>query len=306
MSAPVVLAGASGDLGTRIAQCLIAGGAQVTALTRGDTSPDSRQRLEQLGVIVRTVDFSDVGSVSAACRGADCVVSAVSGLRPVIVDMQSRLIDAAVDADVPRFISSDYSADFTRTAPGHNRNFDLRSEFMGRADRAPIRVTSIMVGAFMDMLGAEMPIIRPGLARVLCFGDPAQPLDFTTRADTAVYTAAAALDPSPPRVLRVAGDTVSARDIATAMTDITGRRFRALRVGSVPTLGAMAAVTRRLAPAPDDVFPAWQGMQYMRDQFSGDATLREVDNDRYPGIAWTTVRDHLAGQDWSRSRRGAA
>jgi hypothetical protein len=77
------------------------------------------------------------------------------------------LLDAAVKAGVPRFISSDFAADFTKSIPGRNRNFDLRRAFMARVDTAPIRVTSILNGAFLDMLGAEMPIIQPRIHRVL-------------------------------------------------------------------------------------------------------------------------------------------
>ena len=161
------------------------------------------------------------------------MVSALNGLRDVIVDRQSVLLDAAVAAGVPRFIPSDYSADFTTTPPGDNRNLDLRREFMGRADRAPIQVTSILNGAFMDMLGAEMPIIQPRIKRVLFWEDQDQLLDFTTKDDVAAFTAAAALDPTTPRVLRISGDTLSARDLAGTLTRTTGDRYRTLRVGSV-------------------------------------------------------------------------
>ncbi len=52
-------------------------------------------------------------------------MSALNGLREVTVDRQGVLLDGAVRAGVPRFISSDYSADFTKTPPGGNRNLDL-------------------------------------------------------------------------------------------------------------------------------------------------------------------------------------
>ena len=81
---------------------------------------------------------------------------------------------------------------------------------MARVDVAPIRVTSILNGAFMDMLGAEMPLIQRRLRRVLYWGSADQPLDFTTKDDVAAYTAAAALDDTTPRILRIAG-TASAR-----------------------------------------------------------------------------------------------
>ena len=289
----IVLAGPTGDLGSRIATALLARGAHLRALLRPDASAADRDRLSSLGATVVSADPADVDALAAACVDADCVVSALNGLREVILDRQSVLLDAAVRAGVPRFISSDYSADFTRTEPGGNRNLDLRREFLGRADRASIKVTSVLNGAFMDMLGAEMPIIQPRVRRVLHWGGADQRLDFTTKDDTAAYTAAAAVDDTTPRLLRIAGDTVSARDIAHAMTEVTGQPYRTLRAGSLRGLSAMIAATQLLAPQRQSVFPAWQGMQYMRDMFSGAAQLVPLDNDRYPELRWTRLRDQL-------------
>jgi len=44
------------------------------------------------------------------------VVSALAGLRDVIVETQAALLDAAIKARVPRFIPSDFSIDFTTRA----------------------------------------------------------------------------------------------------------------------------------------------------------------------------------------------
>ena len=292
--ASVVLAGASGDLGGRIAKALVLRGARVRALVRPDAGSAELSRLAALGVQPHSADPKSVEALASGCAGAACVVSALNGVRDAIVDRQTVLLEAAVRAGVPRFIPSDYAADFTKTAPGRNRNYDLRREFMATLDRAPTRATSVLNGAFMDMLGAEMPIIRPRLRRVLYWCDAHQPLDFTTKDDTATYTAAAALDDDAPRILRVAGDVVSAQNIADAMTSVTGRRFRTLRAGGLGALTAMIAVAKLAAPGRGEAFPPWQGMQYMRDQFSGHAKLTPLDNDRYPGLRWTSVRDHLA------------
>jgi nucleoside-diphosphate-sugar epimerase len=289
----IVLAGAAGDLGTRIAKALVTRGAKVRALVRTDVSEDDKKRLTALGLTLAPAEVTKVDSIAAACEGASCVVSALNGLRDVIVERQSVLLDGTVKADVPRFISSDYSADFTKTIPGENRNFDLRREFMAKADTAPIKVTSILNGAFMDMLGAEMPIIQPGIHRVLHWGSADQPLDFTTKDDVAAYTAAAALDEATPRILRIAGDSVSAHDIASVMSEVTDEKYRTLWVGSLGVLGAMIGLTKLAVPQPKEAFPPWQGMQYMRDMFSGRGKLQPLDNDRYPDLRWTSVREQL-------------
>ncbi len=295
MAEPIILiSGASGDLGHRIAKALVSRGVTVRALVRSDTSAAERNKLAAFGVTIALADVNDVDSVADASKGATCVVSALNGLREVIIDRQSVLIQAAVRAGVPRFIASDYSADFTKSRPGDNRNFDLRREFMAYADRMPIKVTSILSGAFMDMLGADMPIIQPGIHRVIHWGSADQMLDFTTKDNVAAYAAQAALDDTTPRILRIAGNTVSARDIAAEMSDVTGEPYRTLRVGGMGILSLMIRAAKLIAPQRGAVFPVWQGMQYMRDMFSGRAKLNSLDNDRYPGLAWSSVFEHLA------------
>ena len=294
----IVVAGAAGDLGARIAKALIARGAAVRALVRYEATAGHRDRLTGMGATVAPADVTDAGSVASACAGAACVVSALNGLHEVIIDRQGVLLDGAVKAGVPRFIPSDYSADFTKTRPGGNRNLDLRREFMARADavaaRAPIQVTSILNGAFMDMLGAEMPIIQPRIRRVLHWGSAEQPLDFTTKDNVAACVAAAALDDATPRILRIAGDSVSARGIARAMTEMAGKRYRTLWAGSIGSLSVLVRMAKIVAPQPGAAFPPWQGMQYMRDMFSGRGKLRPLDNSRYPELHWTSVREQLA------------
>jgi len=290
----IVLAGATGDLGFRIAQSLLNRGAVVRALVRpGNTKPEVTS-LRDLGAEIIEVDFNSVTALTKACAGAACVVSAVSGLRDVIVNGQKRLLDAAVAAGVSRFIPSDYSIDYTKLPKGSNRNLDLRREFNQRLDQAPIQATSILNGMFTDLLTGQAPVVLFGLKRVLYYGDADQPLDFTTTANTAEFTAAAALDPTTPRYLRVAGEVASIRGLQKAASEATGEPFKLLRVGPLGVLGAMIKVTKALMPASDDVFPPWQGMQYLHNMFTGRPKLAPLDNARYADIRWTSVREVLA------------
>ena len=195
---PIVVAGATGNLGGRIARALLERGASVRALVRNSTPRDKLERLEEMGVTIARVDFGSPSQVAAACSGAACVVSALAGLRDVIVEAQTVLLDAALKAGVPRFIPSDYSIDFTKFPPGENRNLDLRRDFHQRLDKTSIRATSIFNGAFAELLTGQMPLILFPRKRVLYWGNADQRLDFTTIDDTAAFTASAALDPSTP------------------------------------------------------------------------------------------------------------
>jgi len=283
----ILVAGANGDLGSRIISALVRLGAKPRAVVREGSKASFP------GAETVVVDYNNPQSLLAACRGVHCVVSALSGLRQVIVDAQTALLTAAVEAGVPRFIPSDYCIDYTKLPDGSNRNLDLRREFSYRLDAAPIAATSVLNGMFTDLLLKEAPLIQAGLKRVLYWGNADQLLDFTTIDNTAAFTARAALDAATPRFLRIAGDVVSSRDLAQAASRATGHRFKPTKVGGLGFLKAMTNITRTLLPKPKEVFPPWQGMQYLHNMYTGLPKLHPLDNDRYPDMQWTTVEEVL-------------
>jgi nucleoside-diphosphate-sugar epimerase len=291
---PIVLAGATGHLGQRIAHYVLQRGGAVRLLVRKGSTASEVNALRENGAAVVEVDFGSISDLTQACAGGACVVSALSGLRDVIVDVQSRLLWAAVDAGVPRFIPSDYCIDFTKLVPGSNRNLDLRREFAAVVDKAPIAATSVLNGMFTDLLTGQAPVVLSGPKLVLYWGNADQPLDFTTMENTAAFTAAAALDPSTPRFLSIAGEVTTIKGLQKSASEAFDKKFRTIRLGGLGGLNTMIKIAKTVFPQKEEVFPAWQGMQYLRDMFSGLPKLDPLDNDRYPGIQWTSVREVLA------------
>jgi nucleoside-diphosphate-sugar epimerase len=295
MTAPILLvAGATGNLGGRIVQALRTQGVTVRALVRPTSDPAKIAALTAMGVTVIPVAPHDKAALTQACTGVSCVVSALSGLRDVVIDAQTELLDAAVAAGVPRFIPSDFALDFLPLTPGTNRNLDLRREFHAVLDRAPIAATSIFNGPFMDMLTNEIPMIQFKQRRIIYWGDADQQMDLTAIDDIAAYTACVALDADTPRYLWIAGDQISARGIKEVVQTLSGQPFRMLRPGGLGLLNFFIRVARTLAPGKNELYPAWQGMQYMRDMVGGLAKRKDYDNARYPQLRWTTVRELLA------------
>jgi len=289
-----VLAGATGDLGGRIANLLLDRDTRLRILVRKGSRRDKIDDFQKRGAEVVEVDFNDVSALTEACAGVACVISALAGLREVIIDAQTSLLEAAVKAEVPRFIPSDFSIDFTKCPAGQNRNLDLRREFHHKLDQAPLAATSILNGGFTHLLTGEAPMILYRFHRVIYWENADQLLDFTTIDNTAEFTAAAALDPSTPRFLRIAGDQISAKGLVDVASDVTGHKFKLLRAGSLRRLALLTKVFRRLFPQEAALYPPWQGMQYFHNMFSGCAKLEPLDNDRYPEIRWTTVKQFLA------------
>ena len=292
MTLPIVVAGGTGNLGRRIIEALLQRGAAVRMLVRPETDPAKIADLVQRGVEVRHVDLADIASLTQACAGAGCVVSALAGLREVIVDKQSVLLAAAVAAGVPRFIPSGFSSDYTRLPAGQNRNFDLRKEFQARVDQAPLAATSILNGGFGELLTYGMPLLDFKQHQVGYWEDADWKIDFTTMDDTAAFTAAAALDEAPPRVLRIASFQISPRELAAAAEAAGAGQFALVRLGTREDLAARIAQTRAANPAgKQQLYADWQQMQYMLSMFS--VQNHPLDNNRYPDVQWTSIGEVL-------------
>lgn len=290
----IVVAGGTGNLGGRIIKALIDKGAEVRALVRSTSDREKIIFLERIGAKVIHLNMTNEQEISKACIGATCVVSALAGLHDVVIESQKVLLNGAILAGVPRFIPSDYSLDFTKFNDGENRNLDLRREFHKYLDTTSISATTIFNGAFMDMLTKEIPMIIFKKRLVLYWGNADHKMGFTTMDDTAMYTANVALDESTPRYLRIAGDQISPREVREVMNELSGQKFRLLRTGGLGLLSGIIKITKIFSPGKTDLYPAWQGMQYMRNMMDERATLNTVDNNRYADMKWTTVKDLIS------------
>jgi pimeloyl-ACP methyl ester carboxylesterase len=282
------VAGGTGALGQLIIDALLLRGASVRAMVRPTTDPARVAALARRGVDVRSADLADVAALTAACAGVGCVVSALAGLREVIVEGQTALLAAAVAAGVPRFIPSDFCSDYTQQPAGLNRNFDLRREFWERLDAAPIAATSILNGAFAEILTYGTPLLDFKQQQVGYWEDADWKIDFTSMADTAAFTAAAALDTAAPRWLRIASFQHSPRELAVVASAAGRGAFEVVRLGSRQGLAQAIEHARAANPAGEhELYANWQQMQYMLSMFS--VQNQPLDNSRYPGLTWASA-----------------
>lgn len=306
----VVVAGAQGALGQLVCEALLdrarregidlevrglarrKGGAPSVGAAAG--GPGGRQRLARV-----EVDYASRAELDRACEGATCVVSTLQGIGDVIVDVQRRLLEAAVAAGVRRFIPSDFSGDFTRLPPGSHRNFDLRRRFheaaaeVIAASSSPIELTSIFQGGFTELLGSGWVLFDYKKRRVNYFGSADAEMEFTTWGNTAEFTAAVALDPRPtPRFLYPAGRVITPREAQALARRVTGADFALTRVMPTAALRVVIALLRVFKPgAKGEVMPLWVAMQYGYCGALGLMSPPRNDNDRYPDIAWQGVED---------------
>lgn len=293
----VVVAGASGVLGEDIVNALLQKpNVKVRILTRPQSAAKLTAFQDQGAEIVAVnLEHGSSKQLASALAGAFAFVSALNGGHEVIVGAQTRLLQAAKQAGVRRFIPSSFSYNIFGMDDGDNPNTDERREFAKIADRerGTVEVVHILNGAFLDkrivfgFLGAFD--LQQGQA--LLWGDGDAVTDVTTYWDTARFTAEAAVDESPvPKVLEVAGETLSFNALVKAYEEASGKTITIVNQGSMADLDQ--EIARRRAAEPDN-FYAWLPLMYYRGSFGGKGKLKAIANSRYPNIQPESVREYV-------------
>lgn len=148
----VLVAGATGSLGSLIVKNLLERGATVRALVR-PSSADGGTRLRDVAghprLSLRVGDLTDgAAALAPHLESVEVVVSAVQGGPEVIIDGQTELLRAAERAGVHRMIPSDFSINLWGYGYGVNILSDLRRTFAEAFRTSPVARTSVAIGAF--------------------------------------------------------------------------------------------------------------------------------------------------------------
>jgi nucleoside-diphosphate-sugar epimerase len=291
----VALVGATGHLGTLIAHALLdKPHVQLRALVRAG-SREKAAALEKRGAQIVEGAIDTDGGLRSLCEGVSAVISALQGGPDVIIDGQARLLRAAREGGASRFIPSDYSLDLFKVTPGHIPTSDMRRQFASIADaeRGTVDVVHVLNGGFLDrgVLFGFVRAVDPQTQTAYVWGDGTQPMDWTTFADTARYTAEVSVDDRPvPRKFCVAGDVLTFDGIVRAYESASGKKLRVERLGSLADLDARIEQLRKSEPAN---MRAWLPLMYYRSVLNGEGKLDVLMNDRYPSIRPTSVHDYV-------------
>ncbi len=293
MKKVILVAGATGNLGNRICRELVKKGVNVRALVRTSTDPEKIETLKEMGVQVLEVDLNSIDEIAKASAGVDCVVSALAGLRDVIVDLQKRILDGAIQASVPRFISSDFCTDYNDLVRGENRNFDLRREFKEYIDSTPIKASSVFNGAFADILKYNTPVLNLKDKSVGYWGEKSDwKIDFTTMDEAAAFTTEVALDDNAPRDLQIASFQISPNMIQAAVKEATGEEFKIHQLSSREDFLRFIKKQRAENPAGEnELYAKWQQGQYMYSMFT--THHNQLSNERYKNLTWTSGLEYI-------------
>ncbi len=283
----VLLLGATGNLGSLIGEELKARGARLRLLVR----PESVGKVPG-----ELADAEVVTDEAGAFDGVDVVISAVQGGPETIIDAQLRWLRAARQAGVRRFFPSDFSFDFFGLGEGENVNSDWRRAFAREAakERGDVEVVHVLNGCFLDhrVLFGFLGAIDLRKREAYLWGDGEQKMEFTTYADTAAFTAEAALDERPlAGSFAVAGESLTFHELMKEVEAGAGFALTVVRRGSLADLDE--AIAKARAEQPGNLF-AWLPLMYWRGMLNGKGRLSHLRNSEYPGVKPLRVREYLA------------
>lgn len=292
MTTTVLLAGATGMLGNRIAGHLLdQPDLALRLLVRaaapaGTGKARAADALVARGAEVVLGDVTDPASLDTATRGVDVVVSALQGGPDIIVDGQIALAESAARNGARRFLPSDFAIDLF-SAPEGAPQFDMRRRADGVIDAMGMEVVHVLNGGFMDMM---LDPNTPGMVdltagTVMVWGTGDEPFNLTTVDDTARFTAKVATDPADLSGVRyVSGAETTFNTIIDEIERVSGTTLTRNVLGSAEDL-------RRITAEADD--PWSVVMQWYLLSMLTVAPFPTTDNDRYPDAQPTGLHDYL-------------
>jgi uncharacterized protein YbjT (DUF2867 family) len=251
---PVLVVGATGSLGSKVVDELLARGKNVRALVR---PASDASRLESRGVQIARGDMLDIGSLVAAMNGADAVITTAAGYtrggknaNDIDTIGNANLAEAAHRTGIRRFVlTSILTSDQTPQVPHfwHKKLAEDKLEQLG------VPFVALRPGAFLDQVAtmAGNPLDK---GRLIWMSKATVPLTFVRTSDLAAYLAAAVdADAKAGERIDIGWDRpVSMREVADLMGQRAGRKIRVWAVPSV-VVRAAGAVVGRFNPVVKDM-----------------------------------------------------
>ena len=192
----VLVAGATGLVGSNLVKACKEEGQEVRALVRQTSLADSAKidPLRASGAALCEGSLEDFNSLVEACQGVDAVISAVGGPQ---IAQQTALIKAATETGVQRFIPSDFGIDPKVAGEGSCLLFDQKARIHQAVKDSGLPYTFVHSNGFFEYwvysLG-QVGLSTPPEA-VELYGDGTVKAALASVADVARVTAAAVDDP---------------------------------------------------------------------------------------------------------------
>lgn len=232
----ILIAGATGYLGTEICRLLRERGADVRAIVRRTSDSEKVERLRALGVELVMGDLKDPRSLDAACEGVDAVISTASStisrqpddsIQRVDRDGQIALVDAAVANGVERYIFVSISGNVALECA-----LQSAKRTVERAVRESGMTYTIVRPSFFIEIWLSPALgfdVEQGTARIFGTGD--QRMSWISLSDVARFTVECIDHPAAKNaVFELGGEPVSPNEVIAAVERGRGKPMQVERI----------------------------------------------------------------------------
>jgi uncharacterized protein YbjT (DUF2867 family) len=233
----VLVAGATGVLGSEIVRRLLARGEKVRAMVRATSNPAAVALLKKAGAETVIADLKDPASLDRACSGADAVISSVTSITTAKPGDSfeatdgggnKNLIDAARNAGAKKFVFVSFDAKFSPDAP----LVRAKQEAENHLKQSGLDYTILHPSLFCESWLGPMLFVDTVACTAKIYGDGNRKIRYVTVADVAELAVQSLTNPAANHAVIPFGgpEEITQREAVKAYEKATGKHFEVTEV----------------------------------------------------------------------------
>lgn len=233
----ILVAGATGVLGSEIVRRLIARGETVRAMVRATSAPEKVERLERAGAKIVHADLKEPRTLLAACTGVSAVISTVTTIltsqpgdsfEATDGEGTKSLIDAAKTTGVRKFIFVSFDTSKVPDNPLTNAKKDAEEHLK----RSGLDYTILHASLFFETWLGPMLFADPVAGTAKVYGKGTDKIRYVAVADVAEFAVQSLSRPAARNATIPVGgpDEISQRDAVRMFEEAYGKKFNLIEV----------------------------------------------------------------------------
>ncbi|HEY6090164.1 MAG TPA: SDR family oxidoreductase [Gemmatimonadaceae bacterium] len=233
----ILVAGATGVLGSEIVRRLLDRGESVRAMVRATSDPEKVERLESAGAETVRADLKEPASLAPACAGVNAVISTVTTILTSqagdsfeVTDGKGNmsLIDAARDAGVGKFVFVSFDTNALPENPLSNAKEDVEEHLK----KSGLDYTILHPSLFFESWLGPMLFADPVAGTATVYGDGTDKIRYVAVADVAEFAVQSLSRPVARNATIVVGgpEEISQRDAVRIFEEAFGKEFKVAEV----------------------------------------------------------------------------
>lgn len=233
----ILVAGATGVLGSEIVRRLRARGEKVRGMVRVTSAPEKVDALEDAGAQLVRADLKDKTSLLAACTGVDAVISTVSMILTGQVgdsfdttdrDGTKALIDAAKKSGARKFVFVSFDTTCVPDGPLTR----AKREAEEHLKRSGLDYTILHPSLFFESWLGPMLFADPAAGTATVYGRGTQKIRYVAAADVAELAVQSLTRPAAKNATIPFGgpEPISQRDAVRLFEEAFGKKFEVTEV----------------------------------------------------------------------------